>query len=66
MTECSYSVQMAVECVIAPETIDIMLQDIGGLDNIVEQLVSRLCVTAGCMSQMQNADLSWFELQTCL
>lgn len=33
-------VQMAVECVIAPETIDITMQDIGGLDNIVEQLVS--------------------------
>lgn len=32
--------QMAVECVIAPETIDITIQDIGGLDNIVEQLVS--------------------------
>ena len=34
------SVQMAVECVIAPESIDIALEDIGGLDRIIHKLVS--------------------------
>ena len=42
----AYSVQMAVECVIAPESIDITIDDIGGLDKIVKKLV-RLALSTG-------------------
>lgn len=42
----AYSVQMAVECVIAPESIDITIDDIGGLDKIVKKLV-RLAFSTG-------------------
>ena len=34
------SVQMAVETVIAPDSIDITIDDIGGLDKIINKLVS--------------------------
>lgn len=60
-------VQMAVDCVILPENIDITMQDIGGLDGMVEQLVSpALLIIVSCVSRMQNVGLSCFELQTWL
>lgn len=43
------SMQMAVECVIAPESIDIMIDDIGGLDKTIAKLVS-FALSIGVMS----------------
>ena len=34
------SVQMAIDCVIAPDSIDIKIDDIGGLDKVIKKLVS--------------------------
>lgn len=42
-------VQMAVECVIAPESIDITIDDIGGLDRTIAKLVS-FALSTGYMS----------------